>query len=152
MKCFGKLWSCFWGLWFYFKEIESSNAKFYLSFWDLEIYLMDMFFWLFQNCHFYSYLLIVRDAKFCAGLENFSSKFSCAMIEIFGTVSSEWLKRWTICVAAKETLERLVCSLHQVKLEIDVKEARYKLLTKKKKPSSPQYLPPTKVLLFTWRQ
>ena len=27
-------------------------------------------------------------------------------------------------VAGKETLERLVCSLHQVKLEIDVNEAR----------------------------
>ena len=41
-----------------------------------------------QNCHFYSYILIVRDAKFFACLESFSSKLNCVKIEIFGTVSS----------------------------------------------------------------
>ena len=51
-------------------------------------------------------------------------------------------------VAVKETLERLVCSLYQVKLEIDVKEARYKLFTKKKKPPPPQSLSPTKDVLY----
>ena len=35
-------------------------------------------------------------------------------------------------LAVKETLEKLGCSLYQVKLEIDVNEARYKLFTKKK--------------------
>ena len=35
-------------------------------------------------------------------------------------------------VAVKETLDRLVCSLYEVKLEIDVNEARYKSLTKKR--------------------
>ena len=44
----------------------------------------------------------------------------------------------------KETLERMVCSVYQVKLEIDVNEARCKLLTKKKKPLLRQSLPPTK--------
>ena len=33
-------------------------------------------------------------------------------------------------VVVKETLERLVASLYEVKLEIDVNEARYKLFTK----------------------
>ena len=42
--------------------------------------------------------------------------------------------------AVKETLEQLVCSSDQVKLEIDVNEARYKLLTNKKKPPPPQSL------------
>ena len=48
---------------------------------------MDMDFLMSQNCHFYSYILIVRDAKVFACLESFSNKFSCAMIEIFGTVN-----------------------------------------------------------------
>ena len=33
-----------------------------------------------QNCHFYSYVLIVLDAKLFACLERFSSKLKCAMI------------------------------------------------------------------------
>ena len=41
-------------------------------------------------------------------------------------------------------VERLVCSLYQIKLEIDVNEARYKLLTKEKKPLRCQLLLPTK--------
>ena len=51
-------------------------------------------------------------------------------------------------VVAKESLERLVCSLYQVKLEIDVNKARYKLFTKKRKPPPPQSLPPTKDALY----
>ena len=47
-------------------------------------------------------------------------------------------------VAVKETMERLVCPLYQVKLEIDVNETRYKLLTKKKELQPPQALPPTR--------
>ena len=47
-------------------------------------------------------------------------------------------------VAVKETMERLVCPLYQVKLEIDVNETRYKLLTKKKEPQPHQALPPTR--------
>ena len=47
-------------------------------------------------------------------------------------------------VAVKETMERLVCSLYQVKLENDVNEARHKLFTKKKKPPRPQFLSSTK--------
>ena len=39
-----------------------------------------------QNCHFYSYILIVHDVEFFACLETFSSKFNCVMIEIFGAV------------------------------------------------------------------
>ena len=35
-------------------------------------------------------------------------------------------------VAVQETLKRPGCSLYQVKLEIDVNEARYKLFKKKK--------------------
>ena len=35
-------------------------------------------------------------------------------------------------VAVKDTLERLVCSLYEVKLEIDVNETRYKLFAKKR--------------------
>ena len=41
-------------------------------------------------------------------------------------------------------VERLVWALYQVKLEIDVNEARYKLFTKKKKPLPCQFLLPTK--------
>ena len=48
---------------------------------------MDMAFLISQNCHFYSYILIVRDAKLFDCLESFSNKFSRAMIEIFGTVN-----------------------------------------------------------------
>ena len=51
-------------------------------------------------------------------------------------------------VAVKETLERVVCSLYQVKLEIDVNEARYKLFTKKEKSPSPQSLAPLKDDLY----
>ena len=51
-------------------------------------------------------------------------------------------------VAVKETLKRLVSSLYQVKLEIDVNEARYKLFTKKKEPPPPQSLPATKDHLY----
>ena len=51
-------------------------------------------------------------------------------------------------VAVKETLERLVCSLYQVKHEIDVNEARYKTFTKRKKPPPPQPLPLTKDALY----
>ena len=51
-------------------------------------------------------------------------------------------------ITVKETLERLICSLYQVKLEIDINEARYKLFTKKKKPPPPQSLPPTKDALY----
>ena len=50
--------------------------------------------------------------------------------------------------AVKETLEWLVCLLYQVKLKIDVNEAKYKLFTKKEKPPSPQYLSPTKNALY----
>ena len=49
---------------------------------------LDRFFLLFQNCHFYSYILIACDAKFFACLESFPNKFDCGMIEIFVTVSS----------------------------------------------------------------
>ena len=49
-------------------------------------------------------------------------------------------------VAVKETLERLVCSLYQVK--IDVNEARYKLFTKKKKPPPLQSLSTIKDVLY----
>ena len=38
----------------------------------------------------------------------------------------------------------MVCSLHVVKQEIDVNEARYKLFTKPLKPPPPPPLPPTK--------
>ena len=38
--------------------------------------------------------------------------------------------------------------MYQVKLKIDVNEARYKLFTKKKKPPPPQVLPPTKDVLY----
>ena len=51
-------------------------------------------------------------------------------------------------VTVKKTLERLVCSLYQVKLEIDINEARYKFFTKKKKPPPPQSLPRTKDALY----
>ena len=51
-------------------------------------------------------------------------------------------------IAVKETLERLVCSLYQVKPKIDVNEARSKLFTKKKKPPPRQFLPLTKYALY----
>ena len=51
-------------------------------------------------------------------------------------------------VAGKETLERLVCSFYQAKLEIDINEARYKLLRKKKKPPPLQSVPPYKDALL----
>ena len=51
-------------------------------------------------------------------------------------------------VAVKETLERLVCSLYQVKLKIDVNEAGYKLFAKKKNPPPSQSLSPTKDVLY----
>ena len=47
-------------------------------------------------------------------------------------------------VVVKETLERLVYLLYQVKLKIDVKEVKYKLLTEKKKTLPQQSLAPTK--------
>ena len=51
-------------------------------------------------------------------------------------------------VTVKKTLERLVCSLYQVKLEIDINETRYKFFTKKKKPPPPQSLPRTNDALY----
>ena len=45
------------------------------------------FFWLSQNGHFYSYVLVSCDVKFVASWDNFSSKFNCPIIEKFGTVS-----------------------------------------------------------------
>ena len=36
-------------------------------------------------------------------------------------------------VAMKQTMKKLVCSMYQGKLKIQVNKARYKLLTKKKK-------------------
>ena len=51
-------------------------------------------------------------------------------------------------VVVKETLERLVCSLYLVKIEIDVNWARYKFFTKKKKPPPLQSLPPTRDALY----
>ena len=55
-------------------------------------------------------------------------------------------------VAVKEILERLVCSLYQVKLEIYVNEARYKLFRKKKKPPPSKSLPPTKDALYLLKE
>ena len=51
-------------------------------------------------------------------------------------------------IVVKETLERLVCSLYQVKPKINVNEARSKLFTKKKKPPPRQFLPLTKYALY----
>ena len=47
--------------------------------------------------------------------------------------------------AVRETLERLVCSLYQVKLEINVNETIYKFFTKKKKQPPPQSFQPTNI-------
>lgn len=45
------------------------------------------FFLLSQNCHFYSYILIVCDVKFFVCLESFLRKFNCAKIEVFAAVN-----------------------------------------------------------------
>ena len=52
-------------------------------------------------------------------------------------------------VAVKETLERLVCLLCQVKLKIDANDARYKLFTEKNLPL-PQSLPPSEDGLYLY--
>ena len=63
------------------------------------------------------------------------------------SVNEDFVSAMTLLSEEDESsvaMERLVCSLYQVKLEIDVNEATYKLLTKKKKLLRCQFLLPTK--------
>ena len=48
----------------------------------------------------------------------------------------------------KETLERMICSLYQAKMDVDGNDARYRLFSQAKKTPLPQSLPPTKDALY----
>ena len=56
-------------------------------------------------------------------------------------------KEYEPYVAVRETLERLFCSLYEVKLAVGENEARYKFFTKKNEPKPPESLPTTKGVL-----